>query len=168
MKSDNSRELLRPLKLSEQHGEKFSVKFPEIADMYRQGKTLPELVEYCCQNGNTYLKENPAVAIQSVRVGLALLIEQEELREIGKQHMRDTARQRALKAVNKRNQVPYHNKLQEINGQEFYEDEYISDLRKQNLTWEEITQLVNQVFESHRPSRTLRTISQSYHRWKNC
>lgn len=153
---------IRALKLAERTAERLAVHSPQIAQEYRV-LTQRELAE---KYVGFYLRY-PRVAIVAIRKCLGSLLSDVELEEIGREHINGTAHRRGLRGVVARGDIPYHDQLIGAPEGDFYEDSYIIYLRDElKLPWADVTDRANEVFGKIREPRSLRTISQSYNRWK--
>lgn len=74
--------IVRTIAFVKKRGEQLAEDFPEIADMYREGDTLMDIA----RRVNTDIHISERVAETSVYEALKELIDEEELRELGRSH----------------------------------------------------------------------------------
>ncbi len=179
------------LKISMSNGKRLAKKHPEIADYYRNGKTLIGIAKGYPE---TDYKKSKSVGINSIRYALLELMTEEEVLEIGRQHMskngvksgiktglvngnklynerrgifsftKEEKSEIGRKAISKRGFIPFDLTKLELPFGYLDETECVSVLKQRNLSWKQIVGYVSKYW-GH--SRTRGTLKNSFHRKKS-
>ncbi|MFA5258622.1 MAG: hypothetical protein WC979_09710 [Candidatus Pacearchaeota archaeon] len=164
----------RAIKFADELGRELAFRYQDITQNYVAGKTLPELAELnldrleklTLESGSLYKREedlDKRVARVAIRNCLELTLSPEELKKIGRKHMKDTAYTRSMEGLTARGFIPYDNgKFIVIGNQVHSEIEYIDFLKKTGTNWDQIKLLVSSAFYP----RTKSSVRAAYSRYK--
>ncbi|MBD3253162.1 hypothetical protein GF386_05495 [Candidatus Pacearchaeota archaeon] len=168
------RRRLRARRFAEELGNHLADVCPDIGRELYDGATIAGLVKnhlndlegLKLESGARYnrnLDSGHWIARIAVRRALSHFLSDDELDEIGKRNMLETAVERGVEGVRARGDIPYDNgKTVVIDGRKYGEMEYAHYLRCHGHSWDAITAFVNGEFNADRNPRSL---SQAYHRW---
>jgi hypothetical protein len=156
----------RAIRFGEELG-KALTQFSDIAEDYVAGASLSELASSevilarleSCSSYDRNEDLNNRVAGVAIRKCLELSLGSERLREIGREHMEDTAYDRGMEGVVARGHVPYANGKFIILGNRICNEiGYIDFLRGSKQSWETIVRLLKAPFSLGQLKEHLRLI----------